>query len=341
MSNGSVKTTKYFAYLRRLPLGCVYCMKGVKAVIFITGMCSEKCFYCPVSQTKLYKDVVWVDEERVHSFEEIIVELHRVGADGVGITGGDPLYYTSRTAKLIAMLKHSYGPSFHIHLYTSGRYATPTVLRVLEDSGLDELRFHPVEEWMLERILLARRLLTKTGVGVEVPVIPDREEELKRLISWLDEKGVEFINLNELEASPSNIARLASRGYDVDPSSMVVRGSEETALRVLDWAARNTKRISVHYCPARYKNMVQLKLRLIRKALRTKSCSERVTSNGLLKTSIARLNGGSECEIPIGKGYATTSDQRQGGCSVEVQPVASRERTYLRLALALCGSTQH
>jgi len=271
-----------YAYVGQLPHGCQLCIKGVKMVIFITGLCSEKCFYCPVSPTRLYRDTMFVDEEPAHSLLDFIEEAYRVGADGASITGGDPLVVLKRTVRTIRLLKETLGDEFHVHLYTSGRYASREALASLEEAGLDEIRFHPVEDWVIDRIALARKVLRRTRVGVEMPVIPGREAHLKALIRRLDEMGVEFINLNELEVSERNIRSIVTRGFRVRSDKPVVEGSEEAALRIVRWAASAGLNITVHYCPATYKDRVQLRARLARKALRLRKPYESVTGDGLL-----------------------------------------------------------
>src|SRR3990172_2095039 len=37
-----------------LPVGCRQCTDGAKMVLFVTGLCSFHCFYCPVSDEKMY-----------------------------------------------------------------------------------------------------------------------------------------------------------------------------------------------------------------------------------------------------------------------------------------------
>ena len=319
-------------------------MKGVKLVVFITGLCDEKCFYCPVSRKKLYHDVVWVDEERAKSINDIVVEAYRIGAEGAGITGGDPLRTPRRTIAVIRLLKRVWGQDFHIHLYTSGRYALPNTLWALEASGLDEIRFHPTTTQLLERVLLAKRVMKRTRVGAEIPVIPGREAELKELILWLDKHGIEFINLNELEASASNLDNLLRRGYVVDKERYVVKGSEETALRLVDWASRTTRKIIVHYCPARYKDRVQLRLRLLRKALRIHGCSERVLPTGLLRTKIApksninNVKGGDiACYMLVdGDHVAVDPEAPVKGCIADVYPTTNRESVLRGIAQSSC-----
>jgi len=61
-----------------LPVGCRQCTDGSKMVLFVTGICSFHCFYCPVSDEKMYKDVVFADEKRVTRDEDVLEEAHAI-----------------------------------------------------------------------------------------------------------------------------------------------------------------------------------------------------------------------------------------------------------------------
>jgi len=68
-----------------------------QVVLFVTGLCSFHCFYCPVSDEKDVQDVVFADEKRVTRDEDVLEEAHAIRATGAGITGGDPLDAVERT----------------------------------------------------------------------------------------------------------------------------------------------------------------------------------------------------------------------------------------------------
>ncbi len=268
-----------YAYARGLPEGCKLCMRGSKLVVFVTGLCDDTCFYCPVSRSKLGRDLVYADEEPVTRLIEVVEEAERIGAEGAGITGGDPLLKLDRTVRLLRFLKDFYGPSFHVHLYTSGRYATREVLLELARAGLDELRLHPTEPWLWRVVEKAVAVIgDRVSVGVEVPVFPDRVDQLLERIKWLDSIGVEFINLNELEASPDNVEAIRARGYQVE--GYRVLGSYEAGIRLVEEAYTATKRIVVHFCSAAYKDKIQFRRRMLRKARRAAKPYEQVTIHG-------------------------------------------------------------
>ena len=114
--------TPYFSYkIGELPTGCKFCVKGEKLVLFITGICNRNCFYCPLSEQKKNKDVVYANEweTKPNQFDVIIKEAKLTNAKGAGITGGDPLLVCERTCSTIKKLKKAFGKKFHIHLYTS------------------------------------------------------------------------------------------------------------------------------------------------------------------------------------------------------------------------------
>jgi len=259
---------------------------GAKLVLFITGLCDKSCWYCPLSFEKRGRDVVYANERPVRAIDDVIEEAEAQGAEGAGITGGNPLLVFDRVIEYLRGLKDYFGESFHIHLYTAvSRALTVEKVRTLEKIGLDELRIHLMldnpQEWkIVEKIVGA---LSNMAVGVEIPVIPDLAEDIKKMIMFLDRVGVLFLNMNELEFSESNSFALKMRGYSLRKNSFsAVNGSHEAAMDIMEWAEINVKNLSIHYCPAFIKDSVQYKNRLIRTAKRVKKRHEVITDEGTL-----------------------------------------------------------
>ena len=88
-----------------LSLACAQCSQGRKMVLFVTGLCRFRCFYCPVSPTRNQKDVVYANEREVHSDADLLDEARAIGAAGTGITGGDPLGVVDRVEHYVRLLK--------------------------------------------------------------------------------------------------------------------------------------------------------------------------------------------------------------------------------------------
>ena len=252
---------------------CVQCAEGRKMVLFVTGVCRFRCFYCPVSPNRNQKDVTYANERRVLSDADLLAEARAIGASGTGITGGDPLGVVDRVEHYVRLLKGEFGAEHHIHLYTHEPNAEK--LERLARAGLDEFRLHiPHYLWgSLDGAGAAyRRVLEAApawGIrrGVEIPVLPDKEAELVRLLRALDRLVVDFVNLNELEFSETNDAAMHGRGYRLDPrNGWGVDGSRAVAQRVVRTTGLS---IPIHYCSSRFKDSVQLRQRLVRRAERT------------------------------------------------------------------------
>ncbi len=260
--------------------GCEHCINGSKMVLLVTGQCKWNCYYCPVSLEKKGQDVVYANEARVYSDEEVLAEAESIDATGTGITGGDPLLAIDRTLHYIRLLKERFGKDHHIHLYT----ATIDIekVKMLEEAGLDEIRFHPmIPMWTRMGDTCLKDIVASTGmdVGIEVPAIPGKEEELGSLIRYADSVGVGFINLNELEFSESNWGMMDQNGYEVkDDISSAVLGSLETAMAVM----KANKKVNIHFCSSAFKDGVQLRRRLIRRAEHICTEYQAVTDDGTL-----------------------------------------------------------
>jgi hypothetical protein len=265
-----------------MPKGCRLCIKGAKLVIFVTGLCKRGCYYCPLSEGRRDKDVIYANERPVKSKRDIIEEAELIDALGTGITGGDPSLRLRRVLSYIRLLKRRFGKRHHIHMYCGGELSVGQ-LRRLKRAGLDELRFHT---WSAKPVELA----LKAGIraGVEIPAIPGTFRLTTKLLRELDRIHCPIVNLNELEFSDTNLTELKARGFEIkSDESMAVRGSEEFARRVLEWAAKNT-RLNIHYCPSALKDNVQLRNRLRRRAKNVARPHEVITEDGLLVKGIIR-----------------------------------------------------
>lgn len=256
-------------------------------VLFVTGLCRFHCAYCPVSDEKMYKDVVFADEKRVLRDEDVLEEARAIRATGCGITGGDPFDAIDRTCHYIRLLKGEFGRTFHTHLYTLS--TDEEKIRRLADAGLDEIRFHvPPGLWPRagqSAYVGASRVARSLGmtVGLEVPLIPDREQDLTRLIEWAADEGLAFVNLNELEFSDANYARMRAIGHEMKHElSFGVKGADAVATRILarTWA------IPVHYCTSGYKDGWQLRERIKRRAQNVARAWDVVTKDGTLLKGI-------------------------------------------------------
>ncbi len=276
---------KRSAYTGRLPQGCILCEKGAKLVLLVTGKCARRCYYCPLSSAKRGKDVSFANERGVSGVDEVIHEAELMDALGTGITGGDPLEAIDRTVESIKALKKRFGESHHIHLYTS-----TTDLKKIDlvaRAGLDEIRFHPpMSQWSKLNEsefadAIGRAQKHKLRVGLELPAIPGKARDIVSAIAFADEHGLDFVNLNELEFSETNWRSLRALGFDVKEENDIssgVAGSEKMALDLLSVKTD----LPLHYCSSAFKDGIQLRRRISRRAKNVRRPHELLTKDGTL-----------------------------------------------------------
>jgi len=282
-------------------------VQGRKLVLFITGKCKRNCFYCPLSEKRKGIDAVWANERKLskkNAVKEAIEEAKINKAKGAGITGGDPLICLNRTCHYIKALKKAFkktSKNFHIHIYLPTPLVTKSKLLRLAKAGVDEVRFHPsflqkkteekIEE--IEKIKLAKELAKKFGwkVGIEIPVLPNKEREILNFIESCLEY-LDFINMNELELSDTNLEALKRRGYkEKNKGAYAVKGSEETALKILKALEKKKIKQKVHYCSAATKNLFQYKNRLTLRAKTIAKPYDIITENGTLYRGALYIKG--------------------------------------------------
>ncbi len=293
------KTPYHSWKIGSMPKGCRLCVQGRKLVLFVTGVCSRPCFYCPLADTKKNLDVIYANEWKLENENDtgsILEEARLTGARGAGITGGDPLARLDRTLKYIRLLKRRFGKSFHIHLYTLPELISEDSLAKLHRAGLDELRLHPDIEnkkhwWKAD---LAREF--SWDLGIEIPVIPGKDKEISVLINNFKDK-IDFLNLNELEVADSNAYELLKRGFKPkDGASYGVEGSRDLAMKLMKKYAGDIK--SIHYCTTTLKDRVQLASRIIIRARKVRKPFDEMTRDGMLVRGALYLP-----ELAPGAGY--------------------------------------
>ncbi len=269
-----IECGSYYSYL---PDGCKICRRGAKLVLFITGICKNSCFYCPISDERRGRDVMYANEREVRRIEDALEEANTMDAEGIAITGGEPILKLERVLEYLRVFR-----DIHSHLYTSIPLKERTIRR-LADAGLDEIRFHPVELRDPHRFLEPIRISKIMGleVGIEIPALKF-SEDIVELVNGCDV----FLNLNELEFSSTNYRELVKRGYRPDDHYGCLNSAE-----IADEYAKKVNKF--HYCTARFKDRVQFRRRLIRMAKKMpefyKITSEGTVLCGFIQGRIERI----------------------------------------------------
>jgi uncharacterized protein len=296
------KTTYYSWKANNFAEGCKQCIIGRKLVVFVTGICPKNCFYCPISEEKKNKDVIFANERPlIDEFDtkSLIEEAIISKSFGASFTGGDPLAKNERTCKFIKILKKRFGKRFHTHLYTIPESLDNSRLLELEKAGLDELRLHPEifddKNWNKINLLYAdiKKLKRKYSfnLGIEIPAIPGYETETKKLLDYFS-RFVDFININELEISDTNACKLVENKFVTkDSASYAVKGSKELGLRLMQYLNKKSPKKNIHFCTCKLKDKVQLRERLKIRAQSVKNVFDIIDDDGMIIRGCIYLKG--------------------------------------------------
>ena len=245
--------------------GCIQCQMGSKMVLFVTGKCHWGCDYCPLSDNRRETPDMFANERRCNNFDEVIEEARAMNATGTGITGGDPMLDFDKTVETIKRLKSEFGPTHHIHCYTSIPIK-PEQATELAKAGLDELRFHLLD-LKLDRYVEAIDTASAGGicVGIELPAEPDKEAQLFDLVKSINGTNIQFLNINELEITVGNQENMDVRGFNLAGGiTAAAEGSANLALRLKE--ASSELDYHLKFCTASYKDAGQLRARFRRRA---------------------------------------------------------------------------
>ncbi len=282
-----IEKTKFYSWkIGDLPEGCKQCVAGEKSVIFLTGLCSEHCYFCPISDQKKDKDVIFANEMPIENIKDMLKEIKLCSSKGIGITGGDPLTKLDMCIEVIKLIKKELN-NFHIHLYTPLNLVNEESLKKLFGAGLNEIRFHPNldDKNFWRKIRFGKQFSWK--VGIEIPIIPGKEKEIKELINF-SKDYIDFLNLNELELSDTNVQFLNELEFiPKDDISYAVKGSEELAFKILDYC--KNLNFNVHYCTVKLKDRVQLAKRLKKRSKNIVKPFETVDEEGMITHGVIYL----------------------------------------------------
>jgi pyruvate formate-lyase activating enzyme-like uncharacterized protein len=259
--------------LNGLSPACVACQTSQgSATFFVSLECRRDCYFCFNPNQEHYDYYTTHLRDPLPELDALRVRAKPL--QYVALTGGEPLLHKPEAVAFFQRARDNF-PAVHARLYTCGDYVEPQILAELQAAGLNEIRFSvrlhdgpAARRHTLESIRLARGLIP--SVVVEMPVLPDRQDEMQGLLRELDALGVDSINLLELCFPWRNAAAFKARGYKVRTppyrvlydywyaGGLPISGSELACLDLLEFAQREGLALGVHYCSLENKHTGQI-----------------------------------------------------------------------------------
>jgi len=266
---------------RFLSRGCRLCGEGSWSCLFINGSCNANCFYCPSRQD----DAIIKPTTNTLEFEtpsKYADYVNFFGFKGVSFSGGEPFITFERTIKYLKEVRKQCNPDIYVWLYTNGSLVNEDQLKMLEDEGLNEIRFDiGAFGYSLDKAEMAARHIET--VTVEIPLAPDHFETVRDLVVPMKNAGIKHLNLHQLRVTPYNVSKMMDRDYKfVHGTKVTVFESEIKALKVMLHSLKNGG-VPVNYCSFLFKSGFQSSAVRKRYAKLSVSDNEFVTQNGYIR----------------------------------------------------------
>jgi len=271
-------------HLGKLSPGCLICGNGYWSCMFINGLCTANCFYCPQDRKikderapKIDADIYFDDPEEYVSY------IERFNFKGVGFSGGETLLVFGKLLSYIEKIRERFGKSLYLWIYTNGSLLDRDKLIKLKKSGVDEIRFNiSVNNYELRQVELAAGIMDT--VTVEIPGIPEDYEAVKKCLKGMRKIGVKYLNMHQLLTTQYNYKNYIKRGYTfLNSPDLSIFESEIMALRLMRYAVDNDIGMNINYCSTAYKNRFQNKGARERCAYLIKKSFEGLTGSGHIR----------------------------------------------------------
>jgi len=262
--------------INNLSSACVACTGDTGSKTFLLSVqCHRDCYYCfNTNQAEYEEQRLQINDwkSELNAYQDSLGSS--ISATHIALSGGEPLIHEDETISFFKEVRQRY-PEAHTRLYTSGDLLNNDIFKVLQETGLTEIRFSvkledppTLRSKVLDLIDQATDYIPQ--VMVEMPVIPGTESEMQALLIKLDEIGIFGINLLEFGFPMHRWEEFQERGFMVKnppfevlydylyAGGLPVQGSELLALELVDYALENNLSLGVHYCSLANKHRDQI-----------------------------------------------------------------------------------
>ena len=238
----------------KFPKGCKSCLTGTGlTAIRKTNKCNVQCKFC-----YNYGEMNDIPPVPTHMFEiggtnfyerdiPLLFRTHKKPT-GVSYVFLEPFMEIEKYYGIIGQFK---AEGVHQHMYTNGTLATEENLRMLGESGLDELRFNlgaaNCSDKVIRNIAIAKKYIPY--VGIETPMTREFFSGFQKKKEAILATGLDYINCAELHLNQNNIDN-----YYGEPMYMARMGylspiiSRQITFQMMEMAEKENWGIVVHDC---------------------------------------------------------------------------------------------
>ncbi|MFC1658034.1 radical SAM protein [Candidatus Omnitrophota bacterium] len=238
----------------RLSPGCLICGQGAWSCMFINGLCTANCFFCPQDRKIKKERSAFAEDIIFDDPDDYVSYLEKFNFKGVAFSGGEALLVFEKLLLYIRKIRERFGRRLYLWIYTNGDLIDKNKLRRLKEAGLNEIRFNiSARDYDLRCLKLATGFIDR--VTVEIPAIPEDYEKVRGCLKKMQELGVVHLNIHQLQAYKYNYRNFIDRKYTfLHQPDLGIFESEMTALKILKYAFDKKISLPINYCSREYKN---------------------------------------------------------------------------------------
>ncbi|MDA5556032.1 radical SAM protein [Shimia sp. MMG029] len=207
-----------------LSRGDVANLAGRWTALFVGKACDLECKFCPqppkpsLEDDIVNKTGVTTSFNHVGSLDEISIVVGKAcidnRIDAVGISGGEPLLYLDRIARVLEFIK-TMSPNTYVYLYTNGTKLNQGTAKELASFGIDEVRIDLAASNFSKLSLKALENASSwfPRVVVESPSLKDTFEKFSKHKCKIVDSGIQQINLCEMVINKYNAHHYVNEPY--------------------------------------------------------------------------------------------------------------------------------
>jgi hypothetical protein len=190
-------------------MGCQSCLTDKVDHIRSSTKCDQNCVFCYYYQgARIVRGLTTIHYNLAGGTltkEEVKLAIKRQtdNIKAIGWLQKEPLNDIQKIPEVMSAVAEQ---GLHQYLYTNGIHATEENLKILSDSGLNEIRFNLQATDFSERVLrhleIAREYISK--VCIETPMFSNTFENYKKHKNRILDSGVDQINSPELQLNLTN-----------------------------------------------------------------------------------------------------------------------------------------
>ena len=238
----------------KFPDGCKSCLLGTGlSAIRKTNRCNLNCPFCynygELDQVEPVGEGMWeIGGTRFYERDLDLLLSIQKKPTGVAYVYLEPFMEIELYEPVIRRFRAA---GVHQHMYTNGTLCTRENLRMLGESGLDELRFNLGASGCADKVIDSMALACEyiPHVGIETPMTPELYERFMQKKERILSTGIRFMNCAELHLNENNLDNyLGENMYVCRQGYMSPVWSRDLTLSLMKTASEEGWPIAVHDC---------------------------------------------------------------------------------------------